>query len=107
MKGHEPVFAKTPGQKINFGDWFYLNQSSEADIQPNLYNQALSIIFAGLPSFLEFYVFENFVFQKISVRPISGRERPKTENPEMQNSQKHKILEHLGGLKNDRQGLVI
>ena len=38
-------FAKTLCLKIRFGVWFYLNQSSEADIQPNLYNQTLSIIF--------------------------------------------------------------
>ena len=38
-------FAKSLGRKIRFGVWFYLNQSSEADIQPNLYNQTLSIIF--------------------------------------------------------------
>ena len=37
-------FAKTLGRKIRFGVWFYLNQSSEADIQPSLYNQALSTI---------------------------------------------------------------
>ena len=38
-------FAKSLGRKIRFGLWFYLNQSSEADIQPSLYNQTLSIIF--------------------------------------------------------------
>ena len=44
-KGRKPDFAKTQGRKIRFGVSFYLGESSEADIQPSLYNQTFSIIF--------------------------------------------------------------
>ena len=44
IEGRKPDFAKTQGQKIRFGVSFYLGESSEADIQPSLYNQTLSTI---------------------------------------------------------------
>ena len=57
------ISPKLKVKKSILGFVFYLNESSEADIQPSLYNQTFSTICQGLPIFVEFYVFENFEFQ--------------------------------------------
>ena len=60
MKGRKPDFAKTQGQKIRFGVCFYLDESSEADIQPSLYNQTFSTILKASKRL------QNFMFLRIS-----------------------------------------
>ena len=60
IEGRKPDFAKTQGQTIRFGVCFYLDESSEADIQPSLYNQTFSIIFQASR------FFQNFIFLRIS-----------------------------------------
>ena len=100
-------FAKTLCRKIRFGVCFYLGESSEADIQPSLYNQTLSTILKASQ------FFQNFMFLRISYFRIFGfqflpsRYWPEPKISEIRNSQKHKILEKLGGLQNCREGLVI
>ena len=56
---------------------------------------------------MEFHIFENFVFQFFPGHANICKVQIENWNPKMQNSQKHKILEKPGGLKNDREGLVI
>ena len=66
MKGHEPDFSKRLGQKIRFANKTYLGESSESDIRPSLYNQALSTILqASQNSWI-------FLIKKIRISDFSG-----------------------------------
>ena len=107
IEGRKPDFAKTQGRKICFGVSFYLNESSEADIQPSLYNQTLSIILEASLFFQIFLFLRISHFRIFGFQFLPSRYWPEPKISEIRNSQKHKILEKLGGLKNDREGLVI
>ena len=87
-------FAKTLCRKIRFGVCVYLNESSEADIQPSLYNQTLSIIFQASQ------FFQNFMFLRISYFRIFGfRFLPSRYWPDRK-LLKYEILKNLKFQKN-------
>ena len=107
IEGRKPDFAKAQGQKIRFGVSFYLDESSEADIQPSLYNQTFSTILKASQFFYNFMFLRISHFRIFGFQSLPSRYWPAPEISEIRNSQTHKILEKLGGLKNCREGLVI